>query len=145
MFLTEIYGKRVIVTGGRDYAREKTIFKILDAAKPSVVIQGGCKTGADRLARKWAWRNQVPTETYDANWRKHGKAAGPIRNEQMAKEANADWVIAFHGGKGTDNMKKMANKYNIKLMVIVEPEDMKPKPSADLLIVYDEMEFNGKS
>jgi hypothetical protein len=40
-----------------------------------------------------------------ADWEKHGKAAGPLRNEEMLIDYKPKRVIAFPGGKGTADMK----------------------------------------
>lgn len=60
--------------------------------------------GADLLGKKWAILNGVPIKNFPADWDKYGKAAGPIRNAQMAEYA--DYLIAFWDGKsrGTKNM-----------------------------------------
>lgn len=33
---------------------------------------------------------------FPAKWNEHGKAAGPIRNQQMLTEGKPDVVFAFH-------------------------------------------------
>ena len=55
---------------------------------------------------------------YPANWKKHGRAAGPIRNKQMLEEAKPDLVIAFPGGAGTANMVKQAREAGVKVEII---------------------------
>jgi hypothetical protein len=94
---------RVIVTGSRD-ADERQVKEILDRLgeegefgvdrKGMVLVQGGCPTGADYAAFKWALNNGIPVQTFKADWDKHGKAAGPIRNREMAK-SGADIALAF--------------------------------------------------
>ena len=68
-----------------------------------ILIQGGAD-GADRLCAEWAWDRQVPVATYNANWREHGKAAGPMRNQRMIDEGKPDAGVAFPGGRGTADM-----------------------------------------
>jgi len=103
---------RIIVTGGRDYAYQAMVFGALDMqAEANVIdaiIQGDCPTGADALARKWAIVNNHHLERYPAEWRKHGKAAGPIRNQQMIDEGRPTMVFAFPGGRGTADMVRRA-------------------------------------
>lgn len=66
---------------------------------------------------KDAKEHNLEIERFPADWKKYGKAAGPIRNDQMAQVA--DMVIAFWDGKskGTENMLRMANKYGVKMDV----------------------------
>lgn len=93
-------GKRVLVCGGRDYKDFATVRAWLDPMPISVVIEGGA-SGADLMARNWAVQNGVPVETFDAEWEKHGRAAGPIRNRRMLEEGKPDVIVAFPGGRGT--------------------------------------------
>lgn len=73
----------------------------------TVIIQGGAK-GADAAAHDWAVCNWVPMEEYPADWGKHGKRAGYIRNVEMLEKGKPDLVLAFPGGKGTEMMVKLA-------------------------------------
>lgn len=56
------------------------------------------------MAREIAEELNIPFKPFPANWTKHGKAAGPIRNREMLDE-NPDLVLAFHtdieNSKGT--------------------------------------------
>ena len=67
------------------------------------VVCGGAK-GADILGKKWADENGIPVKLMPANWSKNGKAAGPIRNREMAEYADA--LLVFWDGEslGTKNM-----------------------------------------
>jgi len=102
---------RLLVCGGRDYANISAVNHALGAVhrkyKITVIIEGGAY-GADRLAREWAQRNNITVVTFNADWHKHGKAAGYIRNSQMLTEGKPDAVVAFPGGRGTNNMIKQA-------------------------------------
>lgn len=61
----------------------------------------GAAPGADSVAARWAERHGVPTLPFPADWKRHGKAAGPKRNARMIAEGRPDIVIAFAGGRGT--------------------------------------------
>lgn len=67
------------------------------------VISGGCE-GIDQAGEKWAGLNGVPVRRFLPAWDEHGKAAGPIRNWEMATYADA--LIAVWNGqsKGTKDM-----------------------------------------
>lgn len=97
---------RLLVCGGRNYADRDAVYCALLELHPSAVITGGA-SGADRIAEEWA-RPVVPVETYKADWTKYGKAAGPIRNQQMIDEGKPDAVLAFPGGRGTADMVRRA-------------------------------------
>lgn len=110
---------RVLVCGGRDYNDAPLVDKTLDSywerSGHMVVIQGGA-SGADRLARAWCVRRLVMYENYPAAWKTLGKAAGPIRNQQMIDEGRPEIVVAFPGGRGTGDMVKRAKAAGIPVV-----------------------------
>ena len=72
--------------------------------------------GADAFGKRWAEYNWWPHLTFWPDWEAHGKAAGPIRNTEMAKHVGkAGWCFAFRSrdGKspGTDDMINKFKKY----------------------------------
>lgn len=123
---------KVLVCGSRNYTDFRTICRELDklhATNPiALVIEGGAK-GADTIARNWGGFHRVPVKTFPADWEKHGRAAGPIRNKQMLDEGKPDLVVAFpkdgklNATKGTANMVKQARERGIEVIVIGEPHE----------------------
>lgn len=106
---------RLLVCGGRDYNDRDAIYCALTELHPSVVITGGCPTGADVIAGAWAFP-VVPLEVFPADWAKHGKAAGPIRNQMMIDKGKPDAVLAFPGGRGTADMVWRAKAAGIRVI-----------------------------
>jgi hypothetical protein len=102
---------RVLVCGGRSFADLPLLDRRLDEMHTKygikTIIHGGA-AGADNMAHFWAGFNGVDVEIYSANWKKHGKAAGPIRNQRMIEEGKPDMVVAFAGGRGTADMTRRA-------------------------------------
>ena len=100
---------RILITGSRKWTDYNILHQaMLDATTGELtvtVITGGAK-GADHLAEQIARVHGWTTEVHRADWEKHGKAAGPIRNSQMANETHPDIVLAFWDGKssGTKDM-----------------------------------------
>ena len=74
---------RMLACGGRDYSDAARVNATLDAihAKTPVtlLINGGAR-GADYLAHMWATTRAIDTRIFKADWKTHGKSAGPIRN-----------------------------------------------------------------
>lgn len=104
---------RVIVCGGRDYSDADAVEQVLLALNPHhVTIVHGAAPGADTLAGDLGHQLGFDIEPYPADWDKHGRAAGPIRNKQML-DSGADLVIAFPGGRGTTNMVLQAEKAGV--------------------------------
>lgn len=96
---------RILVCGGRDFQDHVLLASTLERFNvPGTVIITGMARGADLLAYNWANKHGLQTDCYPADWTKHGRDAGFIRNRQMLTEGKPDLVIAFPGGKGTANM-----------------------------------------
>ena len=109
--------KRVVVSGCRDFNDYNTAKKFIDACISNirkeneiVFVSGGCR-GADMLGERYAKENGMAIERYPADWDTYGKAAGPMRNRQMAEVA--DYVIYFWDGhsRGTKTMIEYANEF----------------------------------
>lgn len=98
---------RLLVCGGRDYRDVGAVYSSLDRAhakRPITLVIHGGATGADTLAGAWARQNELPYLAVPAEWTKHGKRAGPIRNAAMLEQWQPDGVVAFPGGSGTADM-----------------------------------------
>ena len=68
------------------------------------------------MAGKFAEWARIPVKEYPADWQKHGRAAGPIRNQQMLDEGKPDLVVAFDGGRGTADMIARAEKAGVRVV-----------------------------
>jgi hypothetical protein len=69
------------------------------------------------MGEDWARRNDKLLLFYPANWNLYGKRAGPIRNAQMAQEADA--LIALWDGvsPGTRGMIAIARQRGLRVFV----------------------------
>jgi hypothetical protein len=73
---------------------------------PGEIVSGNAR-GVDRAGEEWAASVGLPIKRFpitQQDWRTYGKSAGPRRNEEMAKYADA--LLAFHDGvsRGTLDM-----------------------------------------
>ena len=109
---------KIAIVGGRDFDDYKKLCAVMEPYKKycSYEICGEAK-GADSLGKKWAEENNIEVKNYPADWDKNGKAAGHIRNEEMAQES--DFIVAFWDGKskGTKNM--IDNCLRLKKSILV--------------------------
>jgi hypothetical protein len=115
---------RIGVTGGRNYNNFDKIYEALrlfDYAPIGghTLVYGGA-SGADDLASGitsecFYWKQ----ERFEADWKTQGKAAGPIRNQQMV-DSGLDVLIAFPGGRGTEDMVTRAKKAGILVLRVEE-------------------------
>ncbi len=78
-------------------------------------MDGRGALGADWGGEKFAIMHKLPCTVYNADWKKWGNAAGPIRNAEMAEVADA--VVAFPGNRGTADMVRRAREKNLKLIL----------------------------
>lgn len=109
---------KVIIAGGRNYhdASEVARAVALSGFKVSEVVSGGA-SGVDAVGEAWASERGVQLRRFPADWSTHGRAAGPIRNRQMA--AYADALVAVWDGqsRGTANMIREAEQAGLSVYV----------------------------
>jgi len=140
----------VVITGGRDHIptneelnKFNSILEKLAYYNGSLTMKiGDCPTGVDRVIASWMrsnknrtidiegnkiplfkWEQSLfskPYKVYKAEWDLYGKSAGPRRNSKMV--CGADILIAFPGGKGTENCVKEALNWGVKVIHINDPE-----------------------
>lgn len=115
---------KVIIAGSRGFSNYKllkeTCDKYLREKKKThnVIVVSGHARGADTLGEKYASDEDLDLEIYPADWKKYGKSAGFMRNEQMANIADA--VIAFWNGEshGTKHMIDIAEEKGLNVKVV---------------------------
>ena len=108
---------RVLVCGDRHWTDRGAILDRLKRLPPGTVIIHGAAKGADTIAGEVAVSLGFAVEPYPADWKRYGRAAGPIRNAKMLQDGKPDLVIAFHAdieaSKGTKNMLGLARASGI--------------------------------
>lgn len=124
----------VVFTGGRKYFPThedfKWVFNILsDLARdngPLTIVTGGARGVDAQIASYISILINNPEHdniieslvVMRANWQIHGPAAGVFRNQEMINNAQA--LIAFPGGRGTEDCVKRARRKGI--LIIEHPE-----------------------
>jgi len=112
---------KVIICGSREFTNYKLAERWLNSFCTMLpiteVVSGGAR-GADKVGELWARIHGVPLKEFPADWEKHGKGAGFIRNGEMVDEGEA--VIAFWDGEssGTKNTIMRAMRKGISVFVI---------------------------
>lgn len=64
----------------------------------------GYAPGADEMGRRYAEFREIAVRGFEADWKRHGKAAGPIRNRAMAEYATHGLGFWRGESRGTANM-----------------------------------------
>lgn len=144
---------RVLVCGGRDFgerskaplgsfqfiedsrrivAQRELLDRVLSEQCPTgheIIIHGAAR-GADRQVDMWARKRRQKVMSFPADWYPNGRSAGmdrsagPKRNQRMIDEGKPDLVVAFPGGKGTEDMKRRAKAAGIKVIEVpVAPQN----------------------
>lgn len=123
---------KVLVTGSREWRSRTPVLRALLASKATVVIHGGAR-GADGYAKWNARALGIPEREYPADWDRYGRAAGPLRNQEMLDkehlpEEPIDLVLAFplEGSIGTWDMVKRAEQAGIAVKVCGPGYDAEP-------------------
>lgn len=113
---------RILVTGSRRWTdRDAVRDAILEAwtslgeDRDTVLVHGACPRGADKIADEfWDGYLGYPVERHPAEWTRYGRAAGPLRNQQMV-DLGADVCLAFlmPGSRGTADCARRAERAGI--------------------------------
>ena len=82
-------------------------------------IVSGAARGVDTLGEMYAEKYGISLKRFPADWNTHKRAAGPIRNAQMAEYG--DCLLAFWDGssKGTKNMIENMHKRKKHVYVVM--------------------------
>lgn len=114
---------KLIIAGSRDHiiATHVVDYYISDLKIRNLIKEVVCggAAGVDTSGEKWAKSEGVPVKYFNADWDTHGKAAGPIRNREMAKYANALLLLWDGESPGSKNMKKEAEKENLLFFEVI--------------------------
>lgn len=134
---------KAIIAGSRNFGNYELGKRWLDYffsnGLPDEIVSGGCSDkkgvltytrengtevyGADGIGERWAAENGIPVKIFMADWDKHGNAAGPIRNTDMALylEPEKDGCVVFWNGhsRGSGDMVKKANKFKLRLKEVM--------------------------
>lgn len=107
--------KKIAVIGSRSFSDEEYMRRVLFEkeklhAEEHVLVSGGAP-GEDFLAERISKVEEIPFVLYPANWERHGRRAGMLRNIAMIQYV--DEVIAFWDGKssGTQHSINLAEKF----------------------------------
>lgn len=113
---------KIIIAGSRHFNNYELLKKycnrVLSNVKEEIEIVSGTAIGADKLGEQYALEMGYKLSRFPADWGTFGKAAGAIRNQEMAEYSDA--LIAFWDGRsrGTLDMINKAKKFKLKVRVL---------------------------
>lgn len=111
---------RIIVAGSRN-AEQPDVHAALDQCSWSgfatCIVCGGAR-GADQHGADWGTQRGIEVRHYPADWKAHGRRAGPLRNRLMAE--SADGLVAVWDGvsRGTMNMIETAQQLGLRIFIL---------------------------
>ncbi len=130
--MTQIAQKRdryygpMIIAGSRTFPRERCMTHLRDIFEarplPSVIVSG-CAAGPDSFGIEWAEQRGLHVVRFPADWKKHGKRAGILRNVLMAEYAKerAGELMAFWDGesRGTAHMIEACERIGVPTAILI--------------------------
>lgn len=130
---------KLIIAGSRTITLdENSLDGIINVfqLRPDEIVSG-CAKGIDSCGENYAYRiidygHKMSLMEFPADWEKHGKAAGHIRNKQMAEYSDALLLIWDGQSKGSANMKENMLKLNKPVYeVIIKSHNTNKKVESD--------------
>jgi len=113
---------KLLIAGSRNFTDYRllsdSVAQVLsDVTEPVTVISGTAK-GADTLGERYAEEHGLEVVRMPADWDKHGKAAGFIRNKDMSKVATHAIIFWDGQSKGTKSMILLCKQGGVPVRVI---------------------------
>lgn len=114
---------RLIIAGSRDVT--PNLYTLDDYAvsaeaawgEITTILVGGAR-GTDQIAETWARDVGLHVEVHPADWTRHGRSAGPRRNREMARQADALLAFWDQKSRGTENMIEQARRHGLQTRVV---------------------------
>jgi hypothetical protein len=106
---------KVIVAGSRDGFVARNVFEAIEESpffgKITEIVSGGAR-GVDTDGETYSRSRDLLLKRFPADWNKKGKAAGFIRNAEMAEYADALVAVWDGESRGTKHMIDTMQKLN---------------------------------
>lgn len=112
---------KLIIAGSRTITDKFEVVKAVSQAlaewqeREIVEIASGGAQGVDTIAEEFAEQFGVAFKEFPADWGKHGKKAGYLRNVQMADYADALVLVWDGKSRGSMIMKEVAIKKGLQI------------------------------
>lgn len=114
---------KIIVAGSREFSDYEYVKKMLrrhlgyDPLAARTIISGTAR-GADRLGERFALEHNLELIKMPAEWDKHGRSAGYIRNTEMAAIADECYVFWDGKSRGSKHMIDIALDKGIPVHIL---------------------------
>ena len=103
-----------IVVGSRGIEDYQLVSRAIEMAPWTITeVVSGCARQVDRLGERWAAVRNIPVKLFPVEWERLGKAASFLRNEQMARYAEALVAVWDQKSNGSRHMVHRAASYSL--------------------------------
>jgi hypothetical protein len=118
---------KVIIAGSRGITDIRVVEEAMRLCGFVVTeVVSGTASGVDRLGEQWAQKRNIPIKRFPADWAKHKRAAGFIRNKIMVeyvKETKGAVVAIWDGqSRGTSHTIDLAKEAGLQLFIHTVPQ-----------------------
>lgn len=113
---------KVIIAGSRHITDFEKVCNAIEASGWASIIKEvvcGMASGVDEQGHFWARQRGLSVKEFFPKWGEHGSAAGPIRNMEMAKYADALILVWDGESRGSRSMKGCAQACGIPIYEVV--------------------------
>ena len=114
---------KIIIAGSRRIKHRPIIFgSIKESLFDITTVLSGGGDGVDRIGEQWAFEHGIPIERHEAKWNEHGRSAEPIRNREMAAQADGGIVIWTGDSPGSKDIINALTERNLPVFeVLIDP------------------------
>ena len=107
---------RTIIAGSRSINDYEALCKAVQESGFEIsCVLSGAAAGVDALGERFALEHNIPIERFPADWKRFGRAAGPVRNRILAQHAKALIALMHPNSTGTRNMIQTAHQAGLKV------------------------------
>jgi len=126
---------RVIIAGSRHIEQPRLVIRAfseflalnkLDIDDITEIVCGMAR-GVDLLGKQLAEAYSIECKRFPAEWEKYGKGAGPKRNVEMARNADALVLVWDGESTGSKHMLDTALMYRLKVYGTIHSDGGKPE------------------
>jgi len=109
---------KIVIAGSRTITNYDEVLTAIKGS-PFVITEvvSGRARGVDSLGEYYAKQNNLACSYFPADWNTHGRRAGPIRNAEMARYADAAIIVWDGVSTGSanmiENMKRLNKPYYV--------------------------------
>lgn len=117
---------KLLVCGSRTINNSEWIFSEIEKyisesnlQYSDIHIIEGEASGVDKISKQFAQSKNIPVIEMKADWKAYGRAAGPIRNEQMVRLCDQCLILWDGKSRGTKNDIDLCDKYNKSNKIVI--------------------------